>query len=101
MDESAVSVNGVSIRLPEERWKHIIERHNDLADQKQLVLETISSPNRILLGNDDALMAIREVASGKWLVVIYREEQDDGFMITAFTTRRINSLNRRTQIWQP
>jgi hypothetical protein len=101
MDESAVSVNGVSIRLPNERWEHVIERHDDLVDQKQFVLDTISSPNRVLLGNDNALMALREITSGKWLVVVYREEQDDGFIITAFTTRRINSFNRRTQIWQP
>ncbi|BAW96269.1 hypothetical protein NIES970_11930 [[Synechococcus] sp. NIES-970] len=45
-------------------------------------------------------MAIREMEVGKVLVVVYKEETaDDGFVITAFPTRRLNSLNRRHQIW--
>ncbi|MGQ4649238.1 hypothetical protein [Lyngbya aestuarii] len=42
---------------------------------------------------------MRELKPGRWLVVVYREENDDGFVITAFPTRRINSLNRRQQLW--
>lgn len=100
MIEIAFSKNGVPIRLPEERWEHIVERHNVLGDKKQLVLETISNPSRILAGNEAALMAIRELEPERWLVVVYREDQNDGFVITAFPTRRINSLNRRQIIWQ-
>lgn len=44
-------------------------------------------------------MAIREIDPGKWLVVVYKEDNTDGCVITAFSTRRINSLNRRQQIW--
>jgi hypothetical protein len=44
-------------------------------------------------------MALRELEPERWLVVVYREEQGDGFVITAFPTRRINSLNRRQQRW--
>jgi hypothetical protein len=95
----AVSRNGVTIRLPDERWEHIVERHNVLADKQQLVLDTISNPDRILTGNEGALMALRELESGRWLVVVYREDNNDGFVITAFPTRRINSLNRRQQLW--
>ncbi len=99
MSDVAISQNGISIRLPDERWQHIVERHNVLSDQKQFVLNTISNPTRILQGNEGALIAIQELESNRWLVVVYREEQDDGFIITAFPTRRINSLNRRQQIW--
>jgi hypothetical protein len=95
----ATSLNGITIRLPDERWEHIIERHNILADKQQFVLNTITNPDRILVGNEDALMALRELEPGRWLVVVYREENDDGFVITAFPTRRINSLNRRQQLW--
>ena len=49
--EIAISRNGVPIRLPDERWNHIIERHDVLADKKALVLETLSNPSRILAGN--------------------------------------------------
>lgn len=95
----ATSHNGIPIRLPDERWEHIVERHNLLADKQQFVLNTISQPMRILAGNEGALMAIQEMDPGRWLVVVYREEPEDGFVITAFPTRRINSLDRRQQIW--
>jgi hypothetical protein len=91
----AISRNGIPIRLPDDRWQHIIDRHNILTDQQQLVLDTLSNPTRILEGNDGALMALREIEPNRWLVVVYREDSSDGFIITAFPTRRINSLNRR------
>jgi hypothetical protein len=95
----AISRNGIPIRLPDDRWQHIIDRHNILTDQQQLVLDTLSNPTRILEGNDGALMALREIDPNRWLVVVYREDSSDGFIITAFPTRRINSLNRRQQKW--
>lgn len=95
----AMSINNIRIRLPDERWHHIVERHADLADQQVLIVRTIAAPTRILQGNEGAFMAIREIKSGKWLVVVYREDEPDGFVVTAFTTRKINSLNRRPQLW--
>ena len=36
------------------------------------------------------------------MVVVYRETNpSDGFVITAFLTRRLRSLDRRNQIWPP
>jgi hypothetical protein len=32
-------------------------------------------------------------------VAVYREQQHDGFIITAFLTRREASLKRRKQLW--
>ena len=99
MTSTANSIHGIPIRLPDERWHHIIQRHADLASQKDLLLQTISAPARILAGNDGALMALQEIKPGKWLVVVYKEEKSDGFVVTAFSTRKINSLNRRHQLW--
>ena len=95
----AISYNGIPIRLPEERWNHITDRHSTLSNQQQLVLDTLTNPTRILLGNDGALLALREIEPRRWLVVVYREDENDGFVITAFPTRRINSLNQRQQLW--
>jgi hypothetical protein len=36
---------------------------------------------------------------GKHLVVVYREGIEDGFIITAFVTRRVRSLVKRRQVW--
>jgi len=97
---TTTSKNGVTIRLPEERWKHIIERHEGLSNQKEFVLKTIANPERILNGNEGALMAVRMFTQAKLLVVVYKEiDNCDGFVITAFPTRRLNSLNKRRQIW--
>lgn len=96
----ARSRNGIPIRLTEERWGHIIDEHGELAGLRAEVLRTVSDPERVLAGNQGALLALRTIESGKWLVVVYREvEEEDGFVITAFLTRRHRSLDRRTQLW--
>jgi hypothetical protein len=99
MDETVVSKNGVPVRLTAERWAHIIEEHCELAGMREEVLETISDPKRILEDNQGELIAVREIETGKFLVVPYREMEADGFVITAFLTRRVASLDRRTKVW--
>jgi hypothetical protein len=94
-----LSRNGVYIRLMAERWLHIVEEHAELAGRRLDVLETVSRPDRVLLGGDGELLAVREVETGKYLVVVYRELEEDGFIITAFLTRRAKYLARRIQIW--
>jgi hypothetical protein len=94
-----VSKNGISIRLTDERWAHITEEHSELAGMRLDVLETITDPERIVAGNDGEMLAVREVEQGKYMVAVYRELVADGFLITAFLTRRTESLNRRKQIW--
>jgi hypothetical protein len=99
MIDHIVSKGGIAIRLTDERWAHITEEHCELAGLRSEVIETVSYPNRILLGGDGELIAVREVEIGKHLVVVYREQSDDGFIITAFLTRRIRSLEKRRQVW--
>ena len=93
------SRNGVPIRLTDERWAHITEEHCELAGLRAEVLETIADAERVLAGGSEELLAIREVERGKWLVVVYRETGYDGFVITAFLTRRERSLSKRKQLW--
>ena len=101
MIATAISRNGVSIRLTQERWGHIIDEHGEVAALQNAVLDAVSSPERILAGGAGELLAVRSVEPGKWLVVVYREqpERQDGFVITAFLTRRDRFLDRRTQLW--
>jgi hypothetical protein len=94
-----VSKDGLPIRLTDERWAHIIEEHAELAGMRQDVLATIDSPDRILAGSAGEKLALKELELGKHLVVVYREVQTDGFVITAFLTRRARSLERREVLW--
>jgi hypothetical protein len=93
------SVNNVSIRLTKERWAHVLEEHGELAEFHQSILDAVANPSRVLAGSAGELLAIKETQPGKWLVVVYREDGKDGFIITAFLTRREQSLNRRKQLW--
>ncbi|MEX0612369.1 MAG: hypothetical protein WD738_20340 [Pirellulales bacterium] len=95
-----VSRNGVPIRLTDERWQHKMEEHAELAGLRQEVLKAITNGERVLSGSAGELMAVRMIEPGKALVVVYREmNADDEFVITAFLTRRLRSLERRAQIW--
>jgi hypothetical protein len=99
MNDVVTSKNGVPIRLNDERWAHITEEHCELAGMRREVMEAVAEPVRILAGGKGELLAIREVEPSKHMVVVYRELDDDGFVITAFLTRRIASLDRRKQLW--
>jgi hypothetical protein len=63
------------------------------------ILETVAEPKQILAGNQHELLAVREIEPGKYLVVVYRELNQDGFIVTAFMTRRVQSLKRRKHVW--
>ncbi len=100
MSDGILSKNGVPIRLPDERWSHIEREHDDLAGLRDDVFRTINEPDRVLAGCEDELLAVREMEHGKWLVIVYREvSASDGFVITAYLTRRARQLERRPVLW--
>jgi len=96
---TVISKNGIAIRLNEERWAHITEEHAELIENRADVLNTIANPTQIFSGNAGELLAIKEIEARKWLVVVYRELEGDGFVITAFLTHRKRSFERRKQLW--
>jgi len=99
MIQTVTSKNGISIRLTDERWAHITEEHCELAGMRLETLDTVANPSKILKGGYGELLAVREFEKDKFLIVVYRELSDDGFIITAFLTRRKEYFNRREQIW--
>jgi hypothetical protein len=99
MSSTATSKNGIPIRLTDERWTHIAEEHSELTGMRSDVLKAVEEPLRIVEGGAGELLAVRELDLGKYVVVVYREQEDDGFVITAFLTRRVRSLERRKQVW--
>lgn len=95
------SKNSVPIRLTEERWFHITEEHSEMAGYYFEVLETIEEPEAIYKGKTDEFLAVKEIESGKYIVVVYKElNKKDGFVITAFLTRRKEQLERRKKVWE-
>lgn len=95
------SKNNVLIRLTEERWFHITEEHSEMAGYYFEVLETLEDPDAIYEGKAGECIAVKGIEKDKYIVVIYRElSKEDGFVITAFLTRRRKQLEKRRKIWK-
>ena len=97
------SVNGMPIRLTQERLFHIYQGHPEMEGCEKLIAETLCKPEKVLEGDNGALMAVRKyektpVSENKYLVVVYKELGDDGFVITAYFTRRLPKW--RKVLWQ-
>ncbi len=95
------SKNYVPIRLTAERWFHITEEHSEMAGYFFEILETVEEPDVIYEGKTGECIAVREIEKDKHIVVVYRElSKEDGFVITAFLTRREKQFERRRKIWR-
>ena len=68
----ARAVSGIWIRLPEERWQHIVGEHPELRGLRREILGTVSEPEKVLAGSLGELLAVRETAPGKYLVAVYK-----------------------------
>ncbi len=93
------SKNNISIRLTNERWFHITEGHPEMAGYYFEVLETLGEPEAIFEGKTGEFIAIRNISDKKYIMVIYKELNNDGFVITAFLTKRLKQMEKRRMIW--
>ena len=69
----ARSVHGVPIRLPDERWSHIVESYDDLSDRMDDVLNAVAHPAWVTRGYGGALIAWKPFGQERFLSVIYKE----------------------------
>lgn len=102
--EIIASKNNVPIRLTYKQWAHIVETHDYMSGCLDIVIETLSDPDCIVRGWTDELIALKHYAktviSEKNAVVVYKEMERDGFVITAFMTSRPEQIRRRGILWQ-
>ncbi|HLA51410.1 MAG TPA: hypothetical protein VJZ92_04075 [Thermodesulfobacteriota bacterium] len=98
--DSVYSKNNIPIRLTAERWMHIVENHEDSAGYYDEVLQTVENPDCIIEGYNGAFIALTKIDEGKFLAVVYKEiAASDGFVITAYFTRKIK-FEREVIVWQ-
>jgi hypothetical protein len=91
----AESINGVPIRLTEERWEHILDSHPELASYRDTILDAVENPDYILASRRGALAAVVVLGRKAFLHVFYVEKsRRDGFIISAWIKERIE----KTQI---
>ncbi|MEO9004553.1 MAG: hypothetical protein ABI288_07440 [Ginsengibacter sp.] len=103
MTDIAFSKNNIPIRLNDERWYHITTGHPEMADSYYDILETIEDPFIIYKGNFDEKIAVSNILSyiEKFIVVVYKEiNTDDGFVITAYFSDRIQKFDKKEILWK-
>ncbi len=98
----AISKNGVPIRLTSERWQHITTGHPEISDYYYEILETIESPEIIYEGNNDARIAVKKMKerNDKFVVVIYKELNNEGFVITAYFSSKKQEFKKKSILWE-
>ena len=99
-----ISKNGKEIRLTAERWYHIVESHDYMAGNQEIVFETLEDPDIIVSVEKDEFIVIKHYIktsiSEKHVIVIYREQENDGFVITAFMTSKPEKIIKKGVIWK-
>src|SRR5689334_5369358 len=85
------SRNRIPIRLTEERWRHIVNRHVEMIGQRERVLEAVAEPEMIQQGDFGELLAVRFYTqtplTSTFIVVAYREVN-----LQEGTTRKVDEL---------
>ncbi len=89
--------------LSDNAWKHIRDRHPELSSYEIVIKETAMKPDFILRGNFQELKAVRFIANThigpKYLVVVYREENSQKIIITAYFTSDLKKV-KGERIWK-
>ncbi|PIU54912.1 MAG: hypothetical protein COS88_06140 [Chloroflexi bacterium CG07_land_8_20_14_0_80_51_10] len=99
---------GKTIRLTKTIWHNkILVEHPEFGDRDEYVdqlRETIEHPEYIVKGWTGEYLALRwcEIApkSPKYLCVVYRELNNEGFIITAFFISKYEKLLKRGIAWR-
>jgi len=96
------SINDIPVRVTDERLDHIFTGHPEMKSMKEDIINTLESPDRILSGDYGEKLACKlynktPVTFNKFLVAVYKEEGPEGFLITAYYTRKLSE--RRTVLW--
>ena len=89
---------GRSIRLTDERWRHI-EEHPEMMGLRRAVAETLSEPEAVVQSASDPLARLyyrfyhRTMVGGTHLCVVVKVRQNDAFVVTAYLTDRVKKGN--------
>lgn len=89
---------GLSIRLTEERMKHILE-HPEMKSMSHNITETLSNPDCVLQSANDQQTELyyryylKTKVGDKFLCVVVKKNEKDAFVITAYLTDKIKKGN--------
>ena len=81
-----VDPDGRRVVLTFARWRHIVERHPELAHQRVRILGAVEAPDRQLNGRrrDERWFYGRGIGPSRYVKVVVHYEGDHGRIATAF-----------------
>jgi hypothetical protein len=85
-----VDPDGRRVVLTDDRWEHILERHDDLVMHPNDILRAVRTPSRRMLGRrrNEEFFYGEGVGPSRWIKVVVHYERDRGWVVTAFPRRR-------------
>lgn len=83
-----LTFDGTRVSLSEERWKHVVLRHPELENKRALVLSVVANPDEAYIDPTGAIHSLKRLTHevSDYLVVIYRRENEEGYIRTAYYT---------------
>lgn len=98
---TAISTRNVPIHISNERWNLLCEGHPEIASLKNEVRNSIEDPEIIYRSSTDRLIAVKKLARGNYLVVIYQEhDRSNGMLITAYRAKDLLQFDEREILWK-
>lgn len=97
------SIDKIPIRIPKERWVHVVAGHPEMELFQTEVMETLDNPDLIFEGSEGEKIAVKDYLSnlGKLIVVVYKElNSEDGFLVTSFLISKLRRLEKKRLIWK-
>jgi hypothetical protein len=85
---------GRSVRLTDERWRHV-EEHPEMRGLQQALAETLLEPEIVVESASDPEATLHyrfyrhTVVGGKHLCVVVKNRGDDAYVVTAYLTDRV------------
>ena len=83
--------DGRVIVLTFERWRHIVDKHDEMRGHRDRVLEAVAHPEERLPGQEshEYWFYGRLARPNRWIRVVVHYESDRGQIVTAFSRRLI------------
>lgn len=88
--------NNKLVRLTKKQYNHIIETHPELEGEMNKISKTVESPEVVRLGNKENIFLFyrffeKTQVTNKYLVLVVKYLNGEGFIITAYFTSKIRS----------
>ena len=86
---STLDPDGRQVELTEERWRHIVAGHPELAPHLSAVTRAVREPHRRLAGRkaDEEWFYLEGAGPSRWLKVVVHFQGGRGLIVTAFGRR--------------